>query len=316
MFEMLDGYEPKTNKKGTEYVENKAGEIVAKRCGNCKEIKSIGAYGNNKGGLGGKHSVCAACQRVGTNERYYYASLEERSKKASEKYERNKEKRLDYSRNYYQENKEKINIQHKEHYQNNKDHARMMHKKWQEANKERFKQYLKQYNRNNSKRLSELNKRHYILNKERRLETNRMWIKANPERVAVQRQKRRTLLASLPNILTVEQLKEIIQIQKGKCFLSGASENLDLEHFIPISWGVGGTTYENCYMLEKSLNRSMLNKNPFDWINEQPENYQERFNNILVPELARRNGVTVEEFTAYVFKAYENYINRSEDSGD
>jgi hypothetical protein len=50
------------------------------------------------------------------------------------------------------------------------------------------------------------------------------------------------------------------------------------------------------------LNYGKNNRNPFEWINSQPEEYQERFYGLLVPELAERNGMTVEEFIYHVYE--------------
>lgn len=136
------------------------------------------------------------------------------------------------------------------------------------------------------------------------------WRKKNPEQVALNAFLRRKRKASLPYTLTGKDLKIILKIQDGKCILLCSLEGLHLEHFIPISWGIGGTTFENCYYMNGVLNSSKGNRNPFQWITAQPIHIQDNFHNKLVPMMAERNSMTVEEFTTYVNEAYEYYRQR------
>jgi hypothetical protein len=258
MFEMKAGYvqKIKKNKRGSDtvYIENEAGEVVAKRCNMCKELKGLVCFSVGRTNFAGKLPNCKEC-----------------SQKHKKQYDKKtKKQKTEYSKQYYLKNKELDN-----------------------------------------KRSAEWRKN----NKERKAELNKLYLHEKPEVFRYHTQKRIALKHSLPSTLTIEQDALLLEIQKGKCFLSGASEGLHLEHFIPISWGAGGTTFENCYYMEGSLNNSKYNKNPFEWIKEQPEEYQQRFHEVLIPELAKRNGLTVEEFTAYVNKSHENYINQTEEVG-
>ncbi|MFC6040117.1 hypothetical protein ACFPYN_11865 [Paenisporosarcina macmurdoensis] len=145
-----------------------------------------------------------------------------------------------------------------------------------------------------------------------------VWRKKNPEQSALNDHIRRTRKALLPSTLTPEQESLLKDIQNNKCILSNIPAysdfknrrtNFTLEHFIPIVWGVGGTTWENCYYMNDVLNSSKGNRNPFYWITAQPEHIQNNFHTVLVPMMAERNRMTTGEFTTYVNEAYENYKN-------
>lgn len=95
-----------------------------------------------------------------------------------------------------------------------------------------------------------------------------------------------------------------------KCCLSNETENLNVDHFIAIETGHGGTYQGNMIPLSEKLNQSKSNKNPFEWIKEQTFNVKENFNNV-VKELAELNGLDVIEFKSFVYWCYEN--KRSEE---
>ncbi|PFW43779.1 hypothetical protein [Priestia megaterium] len=115
---------------------------------------------------------------------------------------------------------------------------------------------------------------------------------------------------NLPHTLTELDFAKMQLEQKGKCYLNDSTE-IHLEHFIPISWGHGGTTYKNCYYMDAALNTSKSNRNPFEWILTQPEHIQKRFYNVLVPTLAARNNMTTNAFEDYVNRCYLDFISKT-----
>jgi hypothetical protein len=115
----------------------------------------------------------------------------------------------------------------------------------------------------------------------------------------------------LPSNMSLELREQIKAEQGGQCLLS-RTEKVEIEHFVPLSWGTGkGDVYENVIYMEKGLNISKGKKNPFIWIQSQPHFVQRRFYNELVPLLAERNGMTAKEFENYVNECYEEYINKN-----
>lgn len=279
------------------YYEDNSGVIVAKVCSTCKNAKILDDYYTHRGKFADKRSQCKEC-----GKKY-------REKTKDRITERNKrwwKENPDYKQQYYIKNKEKINKQTKDYYENNKDELNEHYKKYREEHKDKISEYKKNYAKENKDKIREYKKQHYEANKDKINEINRKYKVENPEVTALLNEKRRTLKMLLPVTLSSDMIPNMYSEQYGECILTRVTEGLDLEHFIPLSIGHGGTTYENCYYMEHSLNMSKNNRNPFEWVNTQPDEIQERFHSILVPMLAERNEMTVEEFTDYVNWCFEN----------
>lgn len=112
--------ENRRGKRVTEYVEDTvAGEIVAKRCGSCGEMKALESFNKSVTHFAGTVSTCKTCTRE-RDKKYY----EKNKDKKHEYYERsykenkisNKEKRSEYAKAYYQKNREKLLERAKERY--------------------------------------------------------------------------------------------------------------------------------------------------------------------------------------------------------
>ena len=80
------------------------------------------------------------------------------------------------------------------------------------------------------------------------------------------------------------------------------------EHFIPVSWGHGGTYMGNVYLLQDSLNFSKSNQNPFEWIKrkEIKKEVDMKSWKKLINYLASRNNLSVDEFKEYVYWCERN----------
>jgi len=117
----------KKNKKGTEYIEDLTGSIIAKRCSMCGEMKGLEHFSNNGIGLGGAVSRCKPCVVKYTKEYPNSSKRNNEKKKENDRryYERNKEKirekKLESTKKYYQENRELILERAKERYRRKKE---------------------------------------------------------------------------------------------------------------------------------------------------------------------------------------------------
>lgn len=217
---------------------------------------------------------CKSCKKIKPLEMYHKKIGGIGGKKAickqccSIKNQENKELNKKYFKDWYEKNKKDKNRVSREYHQNNK-------------NDDNYIQHRKEYR-----------SQYYLENKEmfyERMIRRRVQIKEQPI-----------------TIKSSNQLKYILKLQKGKCFLTGDSEDLQLEHFIPISIGHAGHTFRNCYYLAKTLNLSKNNLNPFEWILGQPKEIQDNFYNILVPTLAKRNRMAVEKYKQYVYWCFKH----------
>ncbi|WP_077324635.1 hypothetical protein [Virgibacillus siamensis] len=120
--------------------------------------------------------------------------------------------------------------------------------------------------------------------------------------------RQKALENGLPSVNSIEIMEKAKDEQRGECVLTGSKDNLSTDHFTPLKWGTGmGDTYENIIYMDRWLNTSKGNRNPFSWIKNQPKEIQDRFYYILVPMLADRNGMTPREFKEYVNECYAEY---------
>lgn len=172
-----------------------------------------------------------------------------------------------------------------------KECQKQMKKKWDDNNKDYKRKYKRQWHENNLSHVKEY---------------AREYKKTHKLECSIREEIRRTRKMLLPNDLTADDWNEILEYFDNRCILTNNSSNTEMEHFIPVSIGHGGTIKENVYPLNYKLNYSKNNKNPFEWIATQPIEYQERFHNVLVPYLADLNNMSVETYTAFVNWCYEN----------
>ncbi|MCA1024285.1 hypothetical protein [Halobacillus litoralis] len=293
MLEMKPEYTIGYNRNKCKYVKDENGEGIAKECRKCGEIKPLDEYYKHNVGFLGVQTRCTECNKEDWRTKY----RERKLIKQREYVEKNKEYLREKDKEYREKNKEREKARTKKWHHENKEHVSRVSKEYYERTKEARKPYTKMKD-----------KRWYEANKEYKNAYHRQFRQDNPEMVRRWARTRRTLKRKLPNTLTEEDEAHLIEIQKQKCIVSGKTNDLDLEHFIPLSWNTGGTTFENCYFMDTSLNRRKLNRNPFEWVEDQPKNYQQRFHDHLVPMLADRNGMTVGEFTAYVNDLHKQYI--------
>ena len=307
MFEMKDGYEKKEKispcKQFTIYYVEFNSEIVGKRCTKCLEMKELNRFGkrSDRATLGGVVSQCKDCKNARSRD-YFQENIDMIHEKHQNYRDNNKDKERERGLRYRLENPEKL----KEYRVLNRDTLMEYAKNWYAENKEYARDFNKQYYVENREKLIVDRKNYYYANREHALEVVKRWATNNPEKVKAFSYKRRTLKQALPSTLTSEQLNLLMEIQEHKCILSDKADNLHLEHFIPISWGVGGNTFENCYYMDGFINISKGNRNAFEWIKTQPKDYQHRFYHLLVPMLSDRNGMTVEEFTDYIYECEAN----------
>ena len=287
MFEMKEDYIEKKSTRGTKYIETQSGEAVAKECTKCGEIKLLIEFGKRKEGVCGRTSHCKLCRKP-----YFKKYREENSEKIKEYFDSIYDQRLAYNRERYKNNEW---VREK--------HAEIM-RKWRNENYEFARKIQQNYKANNIEKTKEYNKKWEEDNRELR----RTWGRS-----------RRVKLRNLPCELSFKDELDLKELQDHLCLISGVGECTDLatkknqlsiEHFIPVEWGIGGHIYENCYYMFLPLNKSKRHLNPFKWILTQPEEYQKNFHDILVPMMAERNLMSVEEFTDYVYQCEKDYLEQ------
>jgi hypothetical protein len=144
--------------------------------------------------------------------------------------------------------------------------------------------------------------------RERVKEYARNYYAENPDLYKSNRQVRRAIEKALPTDPNFGNLWLDVVERFGGCALTGKTEEIELDHFICIATGHGGTIMENCIPLHKDLNRNKRDKNPFDWFEESKEEFnldEDRWFE-LISYLAIRNDMTVEEYEQFIRWCYEN----------
>lgn len=287
----LSGLIEKWNQAGTKYYEDSVGDIIAKTCSKCGEVKNLSDYNASKQGLGGKRSACRACQ--GESNRKYH------------------EENADYFRKYREENAAAIREYGRKYREENADIIRKRKRRWYEDNPD----YYPRYREKNADVLLAYREENADVIRE----NSRKWRENNPNYLRDHRennrrmyqlyvQRRRARRALLPNTLTESQQAEVFAHFNGGCALTGTSEDIHFDHVIPLATGYGGTIYENMIPLRGDLNTSKSTRCIFDWFYEEKERFelsQRNFDN-LIEYLAGINDMTVEEYEEYVRWCHDN----------
>jgi hypothetical protein len=257
----------KKNRKGTVYYEDN-GVIVAKNCAKCNEIKTLDDYPKHKAGLGGRESSCKSCKAG------YYA-----------------ENKADYVRRY----------------ESNKEHYQELMRIYYASNKESLSEYQRKYNAENKEYIAERYRKYCASNREYLTELSRNWRHSNPEKAMLIAERRRARKQSLPDNFTEEHMLETLTFFGG-CALTGEIAEIHWDHVIPLASGHGGTTFGNMIPLRSDLNLSKSDGNLFEWFERNKERFnlaQSHFDR-LVEWLASVNGMTTDDYRAFVNECFEN----------
>lgn len=193
----------------------------------------------------------------------------------------------------YLEKRERIIAASLKYYNKNKDKVKRYQATYRKKNRDYFIEYLRKYREDNL---------------EAELERIRKYRENNKEKYNEHQKMRRRLEKELDKLHKPVDKNEILKHFNNKCSLTGDKNDVTLDHFIPISWGHGGTYKGNLYPLNIRLNQSKINQNPFEWyewIKDKADIKKSDWNN-LVQYLAKENGLTVEEFKEFVYWCENN----------
>ena len=284
----MTGLVEKKNRRGTRYFEDEDGEIAAKECTGCGEMKITGDFNKNKNKLGGVDPKCKSCRR---------------------KYcEDNREYFAEHARKYYEDNRARLAENHRKYYEENRDYISERNRKYWRDNREYFAEQSHKYYEDNRARLAELGRKHYEANRAKVVERVRNYQIENPHVGSAARHRRRARKSLLPDTLTKEQLGEITDRFHGGCALTGCTDGTHLDHAVPVVIGHGGTTAQNMIPLRADLNISKSARCIFDWFYDVKDHFnlpQTKFDE-LIEYLADINGMTANEYEDYVRGCHDN----------
>jgi hypothetical protein len=192
------------------------------------------------------------------------------------------------NRDYVSENYEKVAEYKSRFYKTNKEKEDARAAKWRDENRERHNQRGREYKRN--------------------------WRRDNPDKMSLEKHRRRARESSLPDTFTHEQLNEILTYFNGGCALTGDTSVFHWDHVIPLSTGCGGTVYGNMIPLRADLNMSKSAANIFEWFKLNKERFnlpQDNFDSLIM-WLATVNDMTVEEYRDFVYECHEFKLQPTE----
>lgn len=151
----------------------------------------------------------------------------------------------------------------------------------------------------------------YSRNREIEIARAKEWKKNNPERVRAHKYNRRKRELAVVCDWNAEKERQMYSYFEYSCALTGDSENITLDHFIPLVTGKGGTTIENMIPLRADLNFSKNDSNPYEWFAANKERFKlsQRNFDAVVSYLAELNEMSTNEYRDYVYKCFDdNYI--------
>lgn len=121
--------------------------------------------------------------------------------------------------------------------------------------------------------------------------------------------RRRKHLKESHNTLLPSQAELVRKDFNYECALTGKTDNIVLDHFIPISWGtvvnkyrIGGNTYANMLPINRSINSSKRSHPPFFWCEKYGERHEipiEKWN-YAVQYIAEKHGMDLLEYQSRV----------------
>ena len=116
---------------------------------------------------------------------------------------------------------------------------------------------------------------------------------------------RQAMKNALPHPKSSSEWNNVLKGFGGVCAITG-KDSFDLEHFIPLSCGHGGSCANNIYPMLSSLNSSKSSKNPFKWAEKNLKGkHYENFLNVA-KHLAGLNGMTLKEYRKFVTWCIKN----------
>lgn len=284
-------------KKQVQFIEFNGIQIESKECTGCKVVKPLTEFDMGAKGSGGRQPKCRICRRIYYSDNkieilkktraYYYNNKSQISLKRRMNYNTIKDRLLSVRREEYNLNREERQQKARRYYANRKSIVTAKERLKRKINPEKYRAKEREYYPKRIEQRKIYHKTYY--------QKNQLTIKLNAKR-------RKTKVRELPFQLNVQNWLEIQEHFGQECALSTHRKDLTMEHFIPVSWGHGGTYRGNVYPVHCRINRSKSATNPFIWAERSDVKKlidMQKWNR-LVKILAQENNLEVDEFRRFV----------------
>lgn len=138
---------------------------------------------------------------------------------------------------------------------------------WQEENPEKKRDNYRRYYQRNQERIRQKQHIWCKKNREKHNANGCRWARENPKKNVARTARYFARKRLLPYTLTNRQMEEIVSGGGGRCFYCGNVDNLEFDHFVPLSAG-GGTTRANIVLACKRCNTQKGKKMPFEFLTQ------------------------------------------------
>lgn len=209
--------------------------VSLKRCVTCKAEKPYSDFNKNRHRDDGHHTQCKKCIAE-----YQKANREKRSARAKE---------------YNEKNKDTIRIKRAEYYKENSEYIKNKSTNYRNSHKAEHAAYVKQYKELNGDKIAQGQKKYRD---------------ANREKVMVSKRNRRAMLRNSVGKHTIEDIKNLLVLQKSKCVSCRCSikNGYHVDHIIALINGGTNDKY-NLQLLCPTCNLNKHAKHPIDFMQER-----------------------------------------------
>ena len=170
----------------------------------------------------------------------------------------------DYNRNYREENKEYLAKHNAEYRKANWDSFMKNKKAYEELNRELLAEKRKKYYQKNKEQISKKKKEYTEKNKVKYAKYHLEYARRNVDKCKIKQHKRKAKLKSLPSTLTKNQWDDTVSHFNNSCAYCGSEEQIQQEHFVPLSKG-GEFTHNNIIPACMKCNCSKQDQDFFEW---------------------------------------------------
>jgi len=195
----MTGLVEKKNRSGTRYFENEDGEIAAKECKGCGEVKIMGDFSKGKKSLGRRQSKCKSCERkyreensasiAGRKRKYHEENSASISKKRRKYYEENRASIAERGRKYHEENRASVLERKRKYREENRDSISDYQRKYKEENRASLADKQRKYQEENRASIAEKSRNYREENRDSVLERKRKYREENRDTVVKSQRK-------------------------------------------------------------------------------------------------------------------------------
>lgn len=145
--------------------------------------------------------------------------------------------------------------------------ATRRHGKYNADNHDWLLEYQREWRKSNPQRVLSYFRQYRAKHTEQVAKWQRDWYEANPERARMHWLNRQARKRALPDTLSPDETKRMLEYWGGACAISGETENIHFDHWIPLaSPNCPGTVATNMIPLVDYLNFSKNDSDPAKWV--------------------------------------------------